>query len=804
MPLAVLLSASAAKGEVKFEETEFAGWATGVFDFADRTVSGATQPTGGNPGAHYLVRHTHEHFAFFANTASSVSFSPRRFDPAELVLASGPRFSVDLRFEVDHDGPQTFSPSLYWAPALWQGETVYRFLGTESYVFAQGRFVHVEVDLRPEQWLIGQRPPLDLSAGAPPVRLGLVLQSDVVVAAGEQGEVRIGVDNLRIETIGEDDLPEVTLVALPSPAGDHVVFAPPQCFDGTGDGVSFDVHADVSRYWDGIVDLRAPNLTASPAEFEPRFSFGTGTRPLEARQTLLCQSDAPTLIEMLPPMGDLRALLGTPSTARVEPCLVRVGGGYLPCNGLQEVCFAEAVFYLSCVIGPNRVSCLLPDDGRAVDRELRANIGGAFGAADNAIEILRRVRDEKLSATPAGRYYRDLYDAFSPELRDLVIGDLRLVRDIFAAAPAWLEALGALVDGAGDEAIVTPAMTADMLAIFDRIEAKASPALRELFQRERARLRLGDFAGRSIDDAFALIEDRGVPPACATSDTALCVQGGRFRVEVTWTDFKGRSGPGRVVALSSDSGYFWFFNRENVELAVKVLDGRAVNGQFWVFYGALSNVEYTVLVTDTATGAVRAYRNPSGVFASVGDTSAFAPDGAAREVEDLLEEAGDVGLLTRLTEAASETLRSGWRRLRDALPGFAAGSVNTVAGSAELASTSGPRAGQCLPSLNALCLAGNRFRVEVEWRNFGGRTGVGTSRPLTADTGAFWFFNAENTELIVKVLDGRTVNGHFWVFYGALSNVEYTLRVTDAVTGAVRTYRNPAGTFASRGDVEAF
>jgi hypothetical protein len=188
----------------------------------------------------------------------------------------------------------------------------------------------------------------------------------------------------------------------------------------------------------------------------------------------------------------------------------------------------------------------------------------------------------------------------------------------------------------------------------------------------------------------------------------------------------------------------------------------------------------------------------------VGDTSAFSPDGAPRESDGSLDELGDVGWLTRLTEAASETLRSGWHRLRDSLPGFAAGSVNPVMSGTELASTSGGRVAQCLPAVNALCLAGNRFRVEVEWRDFRGRSGFGTSRPLTADTGAFWFFNAENTELIVKVLDGRTVNDHFWVFYGALSNVEYTLRVTDTVSGAVRRYRNPSGTFASRGDVEAF
>jgi len=54
------------------------------------------------------------------------------------------------------------------------------------------------------------------------------------------------------------------------------------------------------------------------------------------------------------------------------------------------------------------------------------------------------------------------------------------------------------------------------------------------------------------------------------------------------------------------------------------------------------------------------------------------------------------------------------------------------------------------------------------------------------------------------VLDGRSINGHFWVFYGALSDVQYTITVTDTITGAVRTYTNPQDAFASRGDTAAF
>jgi hypothetical protein len=41
-------------------------------------------------------------------------------------------------------------------------------------------------------------------------------------------------------------------------------------------------------------------------------------------------------------------------------------------------------------------------------------------------------------------------------------------------------------------------------------------------------------------------------------------------------------------------------------------------------------------------------------------------------------------------------------------------------------------------------------------------------------------------------------------FYGALSNLEYTITVTDTATGAVKTYRNPAGTYCGGLDDHAF
>ncbi len=111
---------------------------------------------------------------------------------------------------------------------------------------------------------------------------------------------------------------------------------------------------------------------------------------------------------------------------------------------------------------------------------------------------------------------------------------------------------------------------------------------------------------------------------------------------------------------------------------------------------------------------------------------------------------------------------------------------------------------ECTPAATHLCLAGDRFQAEVAWSVPSLGSGAGQALPLTADTGVFWFFSSSNLELTVKVLDGRAVNRHFWVFFGGLSNVAYTLKVTDLQTGVVETYQNPAGRFASVADVSAF
>ena len=77
-----------------------------------------------------------------------------------------------------------------------------------------------------------------------------------------------------------------------------------------------------------------------------------------------------------------------------------------------------------------------------------------------------------------------------------------------------------------------------------------------------------------------------------------------------------------------------------------------------------------------------------------------------------------------------------------------------------------------------------------------------------ADTGEFFFFNPNNMEFLVKVLDGvngTNAFGNLWVFHAATTNIETTLRVTDTQTGATKTDGNPlSNSFPTVLDTQAF
>jgi hypothetical protein len=115
------------------------------------------------------------------------------------------------------------------------------------------------------------------------------------------------------------------------------------------------------------------------------------------------------------------------------------------------------------------------------------------------------------------------------------------------------------------------------------------------------------------------------PPKCPLNSATLCLNDSRFSVTATYNAGSSGSGNAQAVDLTTDTGYLWFFEASNVEVVIKVIDGCALNGKYWVFAGGLTNVAVDITVTDTQTGISKMYKNPANTeFEPIEDTSAFS------------------------------------------------------------------------------------------------------------------------------------------------------------------------------------
>ena len=101
----------------------------------------------------------------------------------------------------------------------------------------------------------------------------------------------------------------------------------------------------------------------------------------------------------------------------------------------------------------------------------------------------------------------------------------------------------------------------------------------------------------------------------------------------------------------------------------------------------------------------------------------------------------------------------------------------------------------CIPAADTVCLLGNRFSAilsAVDPRT--GNAGAGHAIPQKDNFGYFSLpaFTGDPSfpEVFVKMVDARSFSCCFWVFHSGLTDLEYTLTITDNETGSIRTYHN--------------
>ena len=185
------------------------------------------------------------------------------------------------------------------------------------------------------------------------------------------------------------------------------------------------------------------------------------------------------------------------------------------------------------------------------------------------------------------------------------------------------------------------------------------------------------------------IWDYAPNPVCEADDASLCLLANRFSVEVEWENqFNGQRGRGIAIPSTDLSGFFAFTDRSNVELIVKLLP---LEDHVKVFYGQLTNLHFTLRVTDARTRETKTYTNTEGECGAIDDL------------------------------AFPKALLTG---------------------------------GSCVADRDTLCLLGKRMAIEVDWKNqYDGSSGKGTPRSLSDLTGVFTFTSGDNVELMAKALD---------------------------------------------------
>jgi streptogramin lyase len=270
--------------------------------------------------------------------------------------------------------------------------------------------------------------------------------------------------------------------------------------------------------------------------------------------------------------------------------------------------------------------------------------------------------------------------------------------------------------------------------------------------------------------------------ACVANATTICIDDHpgdkRWQIGVSYETAQsgGLAGNGQAIPLSSlgvtEGGLFWFFAADNPEMLIKVINACAVNQRFWLFYSATTNVGFTVTVKDTRTPRTKTYSNKDGTAAPpVQDTSAFSCNAQG----DVDTDSGASGEAAARVDANPDTNES------SAVPAAATG---------------------CTANATTLCID-NRFQMKVTYKTAqgGGSAGNGQAIALTslgvAQGGLFWFFSADNPEMLIKVIDGCSLNQKYWLFYAAGTNVGFTATVTDLQTNARKTYTNKDGVAAA-------
>ena len=250
---------------------------------------------------------------------------------------------------------------------------------------------------------------------------------------------------------------------------------------------------------------------------------------------------------------------------------------------------------------------------------------------------------------------------------------------------------------------------------------------------------------------------------------------------------------------SRESGILYFFDRDNAEVLVKVLDACAVNRHRWVFVAPVTDLAFNLFVEETATGKVWEHRNPKGgrTASTESDVAAF-PCAAAAAAAPPAATGGGEGTGVELVDTGFPVTEAAVARPIPAAP-----APVVVAQAIAPNEATG-----CEPKPVTTLAGGYTVNMCVEYLK-DGVPEVTEARDFGLDSeqsGLLYFFERSNAEVLIKVLDACGVNGYRWVFVAPVTDLAFNLSVVSPnPDDKVWTHSNRLSqTAAARSDTAAF
>ena len=307
------------------------------------------------------------------------------------------------------------------------------------------------------------------------------------------------------------------------------------------------------------------------------------------------------------------------------------------------------------------------------------------------------------------------------------------------------------------------------------------------------------------------------------------LQAARFDVDFSATANDAET-VGKPAGWSSDQGVlYWLFDSGNPEALAKVLDGRSINGHWWFDLAVASDLPSVARVAHRETGdewvAITGFGRD--VFRDPGDAAnrlvhcaypanradnqcAFRGYGTTISLRDAWDPSGRIP--PKYFEASTASshgnqTEAGSLQVRPTRRGLYSDSDSAAVTAPRPVSSIGSRIGfgVSADATEPATLQGSQFGVDFSARandaTTTGRSGWSSDQGVL-----YWLFDSGNPEALVKVLDGRSINGHWWFDLAVASDLRSVARVVHrgagdewvAITGFGRDVFRDPGAAADR------